>query len=83
MTDQRPVRFAKTTRPVIASLVPRERIFARLDEVPARTVVWISGPPGSGKTSLAASYVETRQFTALWYFALDGTDHASQRSKAA
>ena len=34
--------------------------FARLDGAPGRTVAWISGPPGSGKTSLAASYVEAR-----------------------
>jgi ATP/maltotriose-dependent transcriptional regulator MalT/DNA-binding SARP family transcriptional activator len=30
-------------------------------------VAWISGPPGAGKTSLAASYVEARQWRALWY----------------
>ena len=67
MAEQRPVAFAKTTRPAIASIVPRERLFARLDGTPGRTVAWISGPPGSGKTALVASYVEARRYGVLWY----------------
>ena len=61
------VAFAKTTRPAIGSLVSRERLFALLDGTPGRTVAWISGSPGSGKTSLAASYVEARRLRCLWY----------------
>lgn len=61
------IAFAKTTRPVMASYVPRERLFARLDGAPGRRCAWISGPPGSGKTTLAASYVEARGQRALWY----------------
>jgi len=67
VAEQRPVAFAKTTRPAIASIVPRERLFARLDGTPGRTVAWISGPPGSGKTALVASYVEARRYGVLWY----------------
>ena len=52
----RSVAFAKTTRPAVGAIVHRERLFLRLDAAPGRTVTWISGPPGSGKTSLAASY---------------------------
>ena len=47
--------------------MPRERLFVRLDGTAGRTCAWISGPPGAGKTTLAASYVEARQYRALWY----------------
>jgi ATP/maltotriose-dependent transcriptional regulator MalT/DNA-binding SARP family transcriptional activator len=64
---QRGVAFAKTTRPVIGSAVRRERLFARMDGAPGRTVIWISGPPGAGKSTLAASYVEARNLACIWY----------------
>jgi len=59
--------FAKTTRPVVGAAVARERLFARLDGAPGRSVAWISGPPGAGKTTLAASYIEARRMQSLWY----------------
>jgi DNA-binding SARP family transcriptional activator len=59
--------FAKSTRPEISGVVQREALFARLDDTPARTVVWISAPPGFGKTTLAASYVEARNYQWAWY----------------
>jgi len=75
LSAQKPqsVAFAKTTRPAIESAMPRERLFARLDGTPGRTVAWISGPAGSGKTTLAASYVEARRYRCLWY-QLDADD---------
>lgn len=32
-----------------------------------RAVVWISGPAGSGKTTLVASYLEEKKLPCLWY----------------
>ncbi|TAN55897.1 MAG: hypothetical protein EPN19_02015 [Betaproteobacteria bacterium] len=65
--SDRSVAFAKTTRPAISAIAPRERLFARLEGTPGRTVMWISGPPGCGKTTLAASYVAARGYRCLWY----------------
>ncbi|MGZ5240279.1 MAG: hypothetical protein ACXWCN_09175, partial [Caldimonas sp.] len=59
--------FAKSTRPEIGGSVRRETLFARLDGTPARTVAWIAAPPGFGKTTLAASYLEARGLPGAWY----------------
>lgn len=65
--------LAKLTRPRLHQVVPRERLFERLDEACRRPLAWIVGPPGAGKTSLVASYVEARKRSGVWYH-VDGGD---------
>jgi len=65
--------FAKTTRPTLSMVVMRERLFRKLDEAAENKAIWIFGPPGSGKTTLMASYVASRNRLSLWY-QLDGND---------
>jgi LuxR family transcriptional regulator, maltose regulon positive regulatory protein len=60
-------RLAKLTRPAIAATYSRTRLFEELDKTDAAPVVWVVGPPGSGKTTLIADYTTTRRLTSLWY----------------
>ena len=59
--------LAKTTRPSLSGVVPRERLFSLLDQDFSSAVTWVSGPPGSGKTTLVASYIDSRERPCLWY----------------
>ena len=59
--------IAKITRPNAEGILPRKRLFRSLDGARDFPVSWISGSPGSGKTSLVASYVEARNLDCLWY----------------
>ncbi len=38
-----------------------------MDTGPNHSVIWIMGPPGSGKTTLAASYLDACKLPCLWY----------------
>ena len=58
----------KITAPGLpAGIVQRERLFRLLEKSSEKQVVWISGPGGSGKTTLVSSYLETRNLSTLWY----------------
>jgi ATP/maltotriose-dependent transcriptional regulator MalT len=57
--------LAKTTRPSVSGVLPRERLFGLINH--GAPVAWLTGPPGCGKTTLAASWVEATQQPCLWY----------------
>lgn len=59
--------LAKLTPPSATRLVPRERLFARLDAARAHQLMWIAAPAGAGKTSLATSWIDARGLRPLWY----------------
>lgn len=59
--------LAKITRPNPEGIFLRKRLFRRLDQARARPVIFITAPPGSGKTSLVTSYLKYRKLPCLWF----------------
>jgi len=68
----------KITRPEISGAIIRERVFSLLQCLCNKPIIWISAPAGSGKTTLASSFIETFDIPCLWYQMDEGdTDIAS------
>jgi LuxR family maltose regulon positive regulatory protein len=59
--------IAKVTRPASTGYFPRPRLYRLLDKARKAPVLWITGPPGCGKTALISSYIEARRLPCLWY----------------
>jgi len=59
--------IAKIARPRVAGVFPRTRLFNLLDRYLNSSAVWISASAGSGKTTLAASYIKERDIPSIWY----------------
>ncbi len=60
-------RLAKLTRPALNAAYARTRVFEILDRHKNSPIIWLAGPPGSGKTTLAADYTQRRGLNGLWY----------------
>ncbi|MDY7032118.1 MAG: hypothetical protein SVY10_09470 [Thermodesulfobacteriota bacterium] len=63
----KPASSAKVTLPILGEVFPRERLFQELDRMREKSVIWVTGPPGSGKTTLVISYLNDRGLLCLWY----------------
>src|SRR5690242_1000665 len=67
--------FSKLSRPRLFSVVARERLFNLLsEERRTHPVIWITGPPGAGKTALVASWLDAQKLPGIWY-QIDGGDN--------
>src|SRR6185503_15046443 len=59
------VTLGNTTSPSVTSALACKRLFGLLDrDIP---VAWVTGPPGCGKTTLAASWLDHAAIPYLWY----------------
>ena len=65
--NQFPPVLTKVTRPTLPDVFPRKRVFKLLDDSRKRPIIWVSGPPGCGKTTLIGSYIEFHKIPCLWY----------------
>lgn len=69
-----PIALAKTSRPSLQGTVPRQRLYKLLDEGRQQKIIFVVGPPGSGKTTLIADYLTQHQLPSIWY-QMDGGDN--------
>lgn len=67
MVIKRKQMLAKLTRPRLYEALPRKRLFRMLDATSKQPLTWIAAPPGAGKTTLVASYLDVRNAPFFWY----------------
>ncbi len=60
-------RLAKIDKPRLSNVYKRRRLFKLLDGYSNRRVIWVSAPPGYGKTTAVASWLQSRPRRVIWY----------------
>ena len=65
--DDKVAIITKVCRPRIAGSYYRKRLFDILDNDRELPLTWITGPAGSGKTTITSSYIESRKLPCIWY----------------
>ncbi len=47
-------------------MIGRDRLFAEIDQYSGAPGLWVAGPPGIGKTTLVATYLDARAIPCVW-----------------
>jgi two-component SAPR family response regulator len=68
------LKLAKLTRPHLYRTVSRERLHSQFDRLrESYPAIWVTGPPGAGKTTCVSDYLQVRELPGIWY-QLDNND---------
>jgi DNA-binding SARP family transcriptional activator len=59
--------LAKIDRPRVSASHARPRLFAHLDGLCERRLIWLSAPAGFGKTTTVATWLQSRVANVVWY----------------
>lgn len=59
--------IAKVSFPTPSGYFARHRLYRLLDKSRNSPLLWITGPPGCGKTALVSSYIASRRVPCIWY----------------
>lgn len=62
-----PSALVKLTRPQLSAVYARTRLLEQIDQAAAHPMLWVEGPAGAGKTTLAVNWLEARGHDCLWY----------------
>lgn len=63
----------KINLPLSQNTLYRDRLFRQMDKARERSLLFISAPAGSGKTTLVSGYIQEKKLPCLWY-QIDGGD---------
>jgi LuxR family transcriptional regulator, maltose regulon positive regulatory protein len=70
---RRQTSLGKLSPPRLGRVFDRERLFGLMDAIAMAPGLWIAGPPGMGKTTLVATYLQRTAAPCLW-LQLDASD---------
>ena len=69
----RQTTLGKLSPPRLGRVIGRDRLFTEIEQHSAVPGLWIAGPPGIGKTTLVATYLDAHSLPCLW-LQLDAAD---------
>ncbi|MEW6053047.1 MAG: BTAD domain-containing putative transcriptional regulator [Nitrospirota bacterium] len=73
ISGKEPVVF-KITKPHIEGIFVRDRLFDVIEKAREFPVLFVTSPPGSGKTILVSSYLESHKLPFIWYRVDEGDE---------